>query len=108
MQTNNSYLTKQKLFQQLAKNTGLSKKSINLVFFELLHIIYEHMKEGGPEKFILPGFFKLTTKHMPAQNEKAGINPFTKEKWIFKARPAYRKLKIKPLKILRDMMVNNI
>ncbi len=106
MQTNKRYLTKQKLFQQLAKKTGLSKKNIDLVFIELLEIINEHMIINGPEKFVLPGFFKLTTKHIAPQKEREGVNPFTKKKMVFKAKPASRKLKVRLLKSLRDL-VNN-
>lgn len=104
MQKNNKHLTKQKLFQALAKRTGLSKKNIEIVFSELLVIIKEHMIKNGPEKFILPGFFKLTAKHIPSQKEKEGINPFTKEKMLFKAKPASRKLKIRILKNLREIL----
>ena len=104
MQINKNYLTKQKLFQHLAKKTGLSKKNIDLVFIELLDTINDHMRDGGPEKFVLPGFFKLTTKNIPAQKEKIGINPFTKEKMVFKAKPSSKKLKIKVLKNLRDII----
>ncbi|HFL8819288.1 MAG TPA: HU family DNA-binding protein [Candidatus Azoamicus sp. OHIO2] len=104
MQINKNYLTKQKLFQHLAKKTGLSKKNIDLVFIELLNIINDHMKENGPEKFVLPGFFKLSLKHISAQNEKVGINPFTKESMIFKAKPAFKKMKIRLLKNLRDIV----
>lgn len=106
MQKKNNYLTKQKLFQQLAKKTNLSKKNIDLIFIELLSIIKDHMKTGGPEKFVLPGFFKLTTRNISAQVERMGINPFTKEKMLFKAKPSYKKLKIKMLKNLRDIKIN--
>lgn len=106
MQTeiNNKYLTKQKLWQRLAKKTGLSKKSIDIVFVELLNIIQEHMKNDGAGKFVLPGIFKITTKDIPAQKERVGLNPFTKKEMVFKAKPATRKLKIKALKNLKDIV----
>lgn len=101
---NDTYLTKQKLLSSLVKKTGLSKKSIGLVFLKLVETIHEQMKISGPEKFVLPGIFKLTTKHIPPKAEREGINPFTKEKMIFKAKPATRKLKIKILKNLKDII----
>ncbi len=104
IEKNENHFTKQQLLQHLAKNTGLSKKSINLVFTELLTIINEHMKKDGPGKFTLPGIFKLTTKNVPSQEERIGLNPFTKEKMTFKAKPAARKIKIKALKNLKDMV----
>ncbi len=101
-----THFTKQKLLRHLSKKTGLTKTSINLVFTELLETINEHMKKDGPEKFVLPGIFKLTTKHLPSQEERTGINPFTREKMIFKAKPASRKIKIKPLKKLKNTTID--
>lgn len=96
--------TKQKLFQHLAKKTGLSKKNINSVFDELLNTIHDHIKDNGPGKFTLPGLFKLTTKFIPEQEEKIGVNPFTKKEMIFKYRPATKKIKIKALKNLKNLI----
>lgn len=98
------YLTKQKLFQTLGKNTGLSRKNVDAIFSELLNMIKSHMSDNGPKKFILPGFFKLTVKDIPAQKERVGVNPFTKEKMVFKAKPASKKLKVRILKNLRDVV----
>jgi nucleoid DNA-binding protein len=98
------YLTKQKLLQQIAKNTGLSKKNVNAVFVELNNSIKEHLKKDGPEKFILPGILKLTIKNVPEQKEKVGFNPFTKKEMLFKAKPASRKIKVRILKNLKDLV----
>ncbi len=102
MQRNRTHLTKQALFQCLSKKTGLSKKNIDLVFLALLDSIKDHMKKDGSEKFVFPGIFKLTVKTAPEQKEKIGLNPFTKEKMIFKAKKASRNIKIKALKKLKD------
>lgn len=106
MQTteNKKYLTKQKLLQQIAKNTGLPKKNVNSVFIELMEIIKDHLKAGNAEKFIFPGLLKLTVKNMPEQKEKIGFNPFTKKEMTFKAKPATRKIKVRLLKNLKDMV----
>lgn len=98
------YLTKQKLLNHIAKNTGLTKKNINAVFIELINTIKDHLQESGPEKFILPGILKLTIKNIPAQEEKLGFNPFTKKEITLKAKPATRKIKVKLLKSLKDMV----
>lgn len=98
------YLTKQKLLQHIAKNTGLSKKNVNSVFEELIDVIKDHMKKNGPEKFILPGLLKLTIKNVPEQKEKIGFNPFTKKEMKFKAKPESRKIKVRLLKNLKDMV----
>ncbi|HIH2763690.1 MAG TPA: HU family DNA-binding protein [Candidatus Azoamicus sp.] len=98
------YLTKQKLLQHIANNTGLSKKNVNSVFETLAETIKNHMKKDGPEKFILPGLLKLTIKNVPEQKEKIGFNPFTKKEMKFKAKPASRKIKVRLLKNLKDMV----
>lgn len=103
-QENKKYLTKQKLLQHIATNTGLSKKNVNSVFDVLNDTIKTHMKKDGPEKFILPGLLKLTIKNVPAQEEKTGFSPFTKKEIIFKAKPESRKIKVRLLKNLKDMV----
>lgn len=100
----NIYLTKQKLFQHLAKKTGLSRKSIILVFEELMETIKDHLKFNEPGKFVLPGILKITTKIIPEQKERVGLNPFTKKEMIFKSKPIMKKIKIKALKTLKNMI----
>ncbi|MDP2762972.1 MAG: HU family DNA-binding protein [Enterobacteriaceae bacterium] len=99
-----THLNKQKLLQYISKNTMLSKKNVNSVLNELSNVIKEHIKIDGPQKFILPGIFKITVKTVPAQKEKLGINPFTKKQTKFEARPESKKVKIKALKKLKDMV----
>ena len=36
----------------------------------------------------MPGFAKFVVVKKPATKERSGINPFTKEPMIFKAKPA--------------------
>lgn len=104
MQKENVYLTKQKLLQHLAKKTGLTKKNIILVFEELAKTIQDHLKINEPSKFVLPGILKITTKVVPEQKERVGLNPFTKKEMIYKFKPAMKKIKIKALKTLRDLI----
>ena len=66
-------------------------------------IVGAHLKKGGPGKFILPGMLKMTVKSVPAKGARKGINPFTKEPTIFKAKPARAKVKITSLKMLKEM-----
>ena len=47
---------------------------------------------------------KITVVRKPATEERPGINPFTKEETIFKAKPARNVVKITPLKGLKDMV----
>ena len=61
------------------------------------------MGKKGPGIFSLPGLMKITVVKKPATKARMGINPFTKEEQMFKAKPASRVVKIRPLKALKDM-----
>ncbi len=54
---------------------------------------------------MLPGLLKITTVRKPAVKARKGINPFTKEEAMFKAKPATTVVKVRPLKKLKDMAV---
>jgi len=47
---------------------------------------------------------KINVVRKPAMPERKGINPFTKEETIFKAKPAKNVVKVVPLKGLKDMV----
>lgn len=96
-------LTKTQLFTEIAENTELSKKQISAVFEELTLAIERHIKKRGPGVFTLPGLFKVQVQKKPARKARKGINPFTGEETMFKAKPASNVVKIRPLKKLKDM-----
>ena len=54
-------------------------------------------------EFVLPGVLKINTIKKPAVKARKGINPFTKEEVMFKAKPATTVVKVRPLKKLKDM-----
>jgi nucleoid DNA-binding protein len=98
--------TKNELMLTLAERADLTKKQINAVFSVLGEVIEAHVKKAGPGKFTLPGLLKITIKKVPAKKARKGINPFTKEEMVFKAKPASRKVKVTPLKALKAMSDN--
>jgi len=53
--------------------------------------------------FNLPGLLKVMVVRKPATEARKGINPFTGQETIFKAKPARNVVKIRPLKGLKDM-----
>jgi nucleoid DNA-binding protein len=53
---------------------------------------------------VLPGLAKIKVIRKPATKERKGINPFTGEEAVFKAKPARNVIKIQPLKALKDMV----
>lgn len=97
--------TKGTLLTTLSERTGLSRKEVGAVLTELTAIIEGHIKRGGPGKFTLPGILKMTVKNVPARKARKGINPFTGEPTMFKAKAASRKVRITALKALKEMTV---
>ncbi len=97
-------MTKAAIVTEITANTDLTKKQVISVFDELSILIERHIKKRGPGKFILPGLMKIEAKKKPATKARKGINPFTGEKTIFKAKPARKVVKIQPLKKIKDMV----
>jgi nucleoid DNA-binding protein len=95
-------MTKTQITTDIADNTGLTKKEVNAVLDQLSDIIEGHIKKRGAGQFTLPGLMKITTQKKPATRARKGINPFTGEETMFKAKPARTVVKIRPLKKLKD------
>ena len=72
---------------------------------------YAHFKSYGAFEmkkrgiFVLPGFAKFTVKKLPAKPARKGINPFTREECIFKAKPARKVVKARPAAALKKSML---
>lgn len=94
---------KTQMLQQIADATQLSKKQVQSVLDELTNVIEGHVKKKGIGEFVLPGLLKITTVKKPATKARKGINPFTGEEVMFKAKPASTSVKVRPLKKLKEM-----
>ena len=95
--------TKTQILNELAGNTGLTRKQVSAVIDELGVVIERHVKKRAVGEFILPGLLKIKTVKKPARKARKGINPFTGEETVFKARPASTAVKILALQGLKDM-----
>ena len=96
-------LTKSETYQQLATATGLSRKQVSAVLESLAGQIGRSIGKKGPGTFVVPGLMRINVIQRPATKARKGINPFTKEECIFKAKPARKVIKVRPLKSLKDM-----
>jgi|SRR5690554_343931 nucleoid DNA-binding protein len=94
---------KTQMLTQISEATELSKKQVQAVLDELTNIIEGHVKKKGVGEFVLPGLLKVTTVKKPATKARKGINPFTGEEVMFKAKPASTSVKVRPLKKLKEM-----
>lgn len=96
-------MSKTAILTHIAEATELSRKQVQSVFDELSTVIEAHVSKKGVGEFTLPGLMKVMVINKPATKARKGINPFTGEETVFKAKPASRKIKIRPLKKLKDM-----
>lgn len=95
--------TKAELFTHIANKTDLKKKDVSAVFEELSNVIKRDLK-SGPGVINVAGLMKIKVVRKPAQKARKGINPFTKEEVVFKAKPARNVVKVQPLKTLKGMV----
>jgi nucleoid DNA-binding protein len=93
-------MSKSEIVQKIADDTSLSKKDVKSVMESLAAVGYKELKKTG--YFMLPGFCKFVVIKKPATKERSGINPFTKEPTVFKAKPARKVLKARPVKAAKD------
>jgi len=96
--------TKSQVFGHIADETDLAKKDVRAVFESLEGLIQKNLKKSGPQQFTVPGLCKIVVKRQPAKPARKGINPFTGEEQMFKAKPARNVVKVRPLKGLKDMV----
>ncbi len=97
-------MTKSEILNSLSESSELSKREIACLFDDLAALIAKNLKKSGPGVFTIPGLSKVKVVRKPATKARKGINPFTKEETIFKAKPARNVVKIQPLKALKDMV----
>ena len=97
-------MTKSETVSGIADRTGLSKKDVTAVFDAMASQIKKSLGRTGPGSYTVPGLMKLMVQRKPATKARKGINPFTGEETMFKAKPARNVVKIRPLKNLKDMV----
>ncbi len=95
--------TKTQIVAQIAEENELTKKQVDGVIESLTDIIQLHINKKSVGEFVLPGLMKIQTVKKPAKKARKGINPFTKEEVMFKAKPASITVKVRPLKKLKEM-----
>ena len=95
-------LTKAQVIAELANAADLDKKSVNRVFDAISELIRKQLSNRGPGEFVVPGLVKLRVVKKPATKERKGINPFTGQEAVFKAKPARKVIKARPVKAAKD------
>ncbi|TWI00279.1 nucleoid DNA-binding protein [Luteimonas cucumeris] len=95
-------LSKSGLVSHIAEATGVLGKDVKAVLASLEQAIAGSISKKGAGSFTLPGLFKVTSVAVPAKPKRKGKNPFTGEEQWFAAKPASVKVKVRPLKKLKD------
>jgi nucleoid DNA-binding protein len=95
-------MTKSQLIQAIVEQHAneLARKDVVGVLDLLTTIGHKELKKTG--SFTVPGFAKFVVVKKPATKARKGINPFTKEPTVFKAKPARKVIKARPVKAVKD------
>jgi nucleoid DNA-binding protein len=93
-------MTKSGLIEKIAESAELTKKDVKNVFEALAEIGYKELKKNSV--FLVPGFAKFVVIKKPATKARKGTNPFTGEPMTFKAKPARKIVRARPVKAAKD------
>ncbi len=97
-------MTKSEILSGIADSTGLARKQVSAVFEAMTGQIQKSLSRNGPGVYTVPGLMKLVVVRKPATKAHKGINRFTGEEVMFKAKPARNVVKIRALKSLKEMV----
>ena len=97
-------MNKTEIVAALCEATGLTKQQVAGLFDELAGLIKKNLAAEGPGVFTISDLLQIKVVRKPATEEHKGINPFTKEEMIVKAKPAKSIVKITALKGLKKMV----
>jgi nucleoid DNA-binding protein len=96
--------TKSEVYGELAERNELTRKQVSQVFDDLAGLIKKDLGKTGPGYFTVPGLMKIKVVRKPATKARKGINPFTGEEMMFKAKPARNVVKVLALRGLKSMV----
>merc|ERR1712031_53069 len=89
-------------YSSVAEKTGLKSKDVKAIMEGIIEIAAEQLKKNG--SFKLAGALNLKLKKKPARPARKGVNPFTKEPCVFKAKPASKTVRALAMKKLKEMI----
>jgi DNA-binding protein HU-beta len=89
-------MTKSQLIEKIAELQELAKKDVKGMMEALAEVGYKELKKNGV--FVVPGFAKFIVVKKPATKARKGRNPFNGEEMMFKAKPARKIVRARPVK----------
>ena len=96
--------SKSDVFGTIAERVGINRRDVAGVFHVMGAIIKADLSKAGCGVFKVPGLMRITVQRKPATKARMGVNPFTKEEVMFKAKPARNVVKVRPLRQLKEMV----
>ena len=94
--------TKAGLAAHLATVADVELKSVKKVLAALEVSVLGALHKKGLGEFALPGLLKIVAQKVPAKPRRFGKNPFTGQEQWFAAKKASVRVKVRPLKKLKD------
>ena len=94
--------TKASLSLYLAERAGVEPKAAKALMAALEETVLASVHKKGAKEFTLPGLLKVIAQDVPAKKKRFGKDPFSGEDKWFAAKPASVRLKVRPLKKLKD------
>ena len=98
----NTRMNKSQFVVALAEKSGLDKKQAAVALDKVNLLVAQQLGKHGPGEVLIPGLLKLSIVDKPATPKHEGVNPFTKEPMTYKAKPARKVIRVRPLKALKD------
>lgn len=95
-------MSKTALVAHLSGATSLAPKQVRSVLEALEGAMHASLGKKGAGTFVLPGLLKITAVKVPAKPKRKGINPFTGQETVFAAKPATVRVRVRPMKKLKD------
>merc|ERR1712199_82289 len=95
-------MTASQAYGSVAESTGLKSKDVKAVVEGIIGVAADELKKSG--SFKLAGALNMKLKKKPAKPARKGVNPFTKEPCVFKAKPASKTVRALPMKKLKEMI----
>ncbi len=96
--------SKSEVFGTIATHVGIHRRDVAAVFHVMGSVIKADLSKSGSGVFKVPGLMRIMVKRKPATPARMGINPFTKERVMFKAKPARNVVRVRPLQALKAMV----
>jgi DNA-binding protein HU-beta len=95
-------MSKSDLIQRIVERhpNEIARKDVKGVIDAVAAIGHKELKKTGA--FVVPGLAKFVVIKKPATKARQGINPFTKEPATFKAKPARKIVRARPVKAAKD------